>query len=55
MTSRSFGRDEQDAFDRRSRSTRPRTKDRPDYSGAETGMIITVDRGRYRTLVDDRR
>ena len=54
MTSRSFGRDEQEAFDRRGRSTRPRTKDRPDYSGARTGMIITVDRGRYRTLVDDR-
>jgi ribosome biogenesis GTPase len=54
VTSRSFGRDEQEAFDRRGRSTRPRTKDRPDYSGARTGMIITVDRGRYRTLVDDR-
>ena len=54
MTSRSFGRDEQDAFDRPGRSTRPRTKDRPDYSGAEIGMIITVDRGRYRTLIDDR-
>ena len=54
MTSRSFGRDEQEAFDRPGRSTRPRTKDRPDYSGARTGMIITVDRGRYRTLVDDR-
>ena len=54
MTSRSSGRDEHEAFDRPGRSTRPRTKDRPDYAGAVQGMIITVDRGRYRTLIDDR-
>jgi ribosome biogenesis GTPase / thiamine phosphate phosphatase len=53
VTSRSIGPDEE-RFDRPRRSTRPRTKDRPDYSGAETGMVITVDRGRYRTLIDDR-
>jgi ribosome biogenesis GTPase / thiamine phosphate phosphatase len=47
--------DEYEAFDRpRRRSTRPRTKDRPDYADAETGMVITVDRGRYRVLIDDR-
>lgn len=33
---------------RPARRTRPRTKDRPDYSGAEIGRVITVDRGRYR-------
>ena len=38
------GRDEYEAFDRpRRRSSRPRTKDRPDYADAETGMVITVE------------
>jgi ribosome biogenesis GTPase len=46
--------DEPEAFDRPGRSTRPRTKDHPDYSRAETGMIVTVDRGRFRVLVGDR-
>jgi ribosome biogenesis GTPase / thiamine phosphate phosphatase len=47
--------DDYEAFDRpRRRSNRPRTKDRPDYAEAETGMVITVDRGRYRVLISDR-
>ena len=47
--------DEHEAFDRPGRrSSRPRTKDRPDYSDAEIGMVITVDRGRYRVLISDR-
>jgi len=47
--------DEYEAFDRPGRrSNRPRTKDRPDYAEAETGMVITVDRGRYRVLISDR-
>lgn len=46
--------DEHDAFERPRRRTRPRTKDRPDYSQAEIGLVITVDRGRYRLLVDGR-
>jgi ribosome biogenesis GTPase / thiamine phosphate phosphatase len=54
VTSRNIGRDEEQVFDRPGRGSRPRTKDRPNYSGAETGMVITVDRGRYRTLVNDR-
>ncbi len=54
MTYRGLRTDEHDAFERPRRRTRPRTKDRPDYSGAEIGMIITVDRGRYRMLVDGR-
>jgi ribosome biogenesis GTPase len=37
--------DEYEAFDRPGRrSNRPRTKDRPVYADAETGMVITVDR-----------
>jgi ribosome biogenesis GTPase len=47
--------DEYEAFDRpRRRSNRPRTKDRPDYADAETGMVLTIDRGRYRLLISDR-
>lgn len=37
-----------DDFARPARRTRPRTKDRPDYTGAEIGLVITVDRGRFR-------
>jgi ribosome biogenesis GTPase / thiamine phosphate phosphatase len=47
--------DEYEAFDRPGRrSNRPRTKDRPDYADAETGLVLTVDRGRYRVLISDR-
>ena len=47
--------DDYKAFERPGRrGSRPRTKDRPDYADAETGMIITVDRGRYRVLIADR-
>jgi ribosome biogenesis GTPase len=46
--------DENDAFDRPGRRTRPRTKDRPKYPKAESGMVITVDRGRFTILIDDR-
>jgi ribosome biogenesis GTPase / thiamine phosphate phosphatase len=46
--------DEYEAFDRPRGRSRPRTKDRPDYSDAEIGVVITVDRGRYRVLTSDR-
>ncbi|RXW33282.1 ribosome small subunit-dependent GTPase A [Propioniciclava flava] len=39
--------DEHDGYGRPPKRTRPRTKDRPDYSAAATGLVITVDRGRY--------
>lgn len=45
--------DDHAGFDRPKRRTRPRTKDRPDYSDAEVAMIVTVDRGRYRCLVGE--
>ena len=35
-----------------SNKARPRTKDRPDYSAAQTATIIEVDRGRVKCLVD---
>jgi ribosome biogenesis GTPase / thiamine phosphate phosphatase len=47
-------REEYESFDRPRGRSRPRTKDRPDYSDAETGMVITVDRGRFRVLISDR-
>ena len=45
--------DEHAAFDRPRRRSRPRTKDRPDYTEADLGMVVTVDRGRFTVLVDD--
>lgn len=47
-------RDDVELFDRPAKRSRPRTKDRPDYSRSEVGRVITVDRGRYRLLVADR-
>ncbi len=38
---------------RPARRTRPRTKDRPDYSDAPVGRVVTIDRGRYRVRMSD--
>ena len=35
------------------RGSRPRTKDRPAHADAVPGRVVTVDRGRYTTLVGD--
>jgi ribosome biogenesis GTPase len=43
-----------ESYDRPRRHTRPRTKDRPSYDDAVRGRVVTVDRGRYTTLVGDR-
>lgn len=40
-------------FERPRRRTRPRTKERPDYSGLPIGLVVTIDRGRYRCLLLD--
>lgn len=53
MSSRAWSRDEHEGFGRPPRRTRPRTKDRPDYSDAEVGLVITVDRGRYHLDLDN--
>ena len=42
--------DEDDVRRRPARSTRPRTKDRPDYSKAVEAFVIAVDRGRVTCL-----
>ena len=44
--------DEHAGFGRPARRTRPRTKDRPDYSDAPVATVTTIDRGRYRCLLD---
>ena len=57
MTSRRRERitDDPDAgYGRPARRTRPRTKDRPSYHDAVDGRVITVDRGRYRCLLESR-
>ncbi|MDR1450146.1 MAG: ribosome small subunit-dependent GTPase A [Propionibacteriaceae bacterium] len=44
--------DDHAGFDRPGKQSRPRTKDRPDYSRLPLGRVFTVDRGRYRCLAD---
>jgi ribosome biogenesis GTPase len=41
-------------YDRPRRHTRPRTKERPTYDDAVDGIVVTVDRGRFTLLVEDR-
>ena len=53
MSRRALERDEHHGFGRPQRRTKPRTKDRPDYSDAEVGLVITVDRGRYSVDLDN--
>jgi ribosome biogenesis GTPase len=50
MTAREL--DEDDVRIRPKKSSRPRTKDRPDYSSAELARIIAVDRGRSAALIE---
>lgn len=50
----SIYRDDHEGFDRPRRRTRPRTKERPDYSDAPIARVVSIDRGRYRCRIDDR-
>src|SRR3954449_10594988 len=43
-----------ESYDRPRRHTRPRTKDRPSHDDAVVGRVVTVDRGRFTTLVAGR-
>lgn len=45
--------DESDARIRPSRSTRPRSKDRPSYNDAISALVTTVDRGRQTCITDN--
>ena len=53
MASNSRDLDEDDVRSRPARSTRPRTKDRPDYSKAKQALVIAVDRGRTTCITLD--
>lgn len=46
--------DDHEGFDRPKRRSRPRTKDRPDYSNLPVARVVSIDRGRYRCLIGDR-
>ncbi|MGO4955799.1 ribosome small subunit-dependent GTPase A [Luteococcus sp. Sow4_B9] len=50
---RNLRSDDLESFDRPGKRSRPRTKDRPDYSELPIGRVITIDRGRYRCQLDD--
>jgi ribosome biogenesis GTPase len=45
--------DESDVRIRPGKGSRPRTKDRPSHRDAETGMVVTKDRGRWGVVLDD--
>ncbi|MFT3862531.1 ribosome small subunit-dependent GTPase A [Micropruina sp.] len=45
--------DDHEGFGRPGRRSRPRTKDRPDYSAAAQAIVVTIDRGRYRCLLGE--
>jgi ribosome biogenesis GTPase len=47
-----FDDDDLSVFERRSGYSRPRTKDRPDYTENITGRVLGVDRGRFEVLVE---
>ena len=53
MTNR-YTEHDHEHYERPRRRTRPRTKDRPSYDDAVEGRVVTVDRGRFTLLVDDR-
>lgn len=50
---RDIGTDDARVKVRPGKSSRPRTKIRPDYSACPRAMVIGVDRGRYRLLMED--
>ena len=59
MARRFAGRDIRDLdvddfnFGRPQKRSRPRTKNRPDYSDAEIGRVIAIDRGRYQCVMEE--
>ena len=54
MTQR-YDENDPESYERPRRRTRPRTKQRPTYDDAEPAVVVTVDRGRITTLLDDGR
>ena len=54
MSGRRYSDHDVEHYDRPRRRTRPRTKERPTYDDATDGLVVTVDRGRFTLLVEDR-
>lgn len=54
MSRRGYDEHDQELYERPRRRTRPRTKERPTYKDALAARVITVDRGRYTCVADDR-
>ena len=50
----SIHEDDHTGFDRPRKRSRPRTKDRPNYSALPVARVVSIDRGRYRCLIEDR-
>ena len=44
--------DDHEGFGRPPKRTRPRTKERPNYDRLPVARVVTIDRGRYRCVVD---
>ena len=53
LASSGIDTDDYSAFDRPRRRSRPRTKNRPDYSDLPIGQVTSIDRGRYTCRLDD--
>ncbi len=54
MGGRRYTEHDQEHYERPRRHTRPRTKDRPSHDDAVEALVVTVDRGRYTLLLDER-
>lgn len=54
MSGRRYTDHDPEHYERPRRRTRPRTKDRPTHDDAVDALVVTVDRGRYTLLVEDR-
>ena len=50
---RRFEVDDHESYGRPARRSRPRTKQRPRHDDATTGVVVTIDRGRYTCRVTD--
>lgn len=53
MARRDIGTDDERVRVRPSKSSRPRTKRRPDYSSRPLGRVVGIDRGRYAVALED--
>jgi ribosome biogenesis GTPase / thiamine phosphate phosphatase len=50
---RRYDEHDYESYDRPGRQSRPRTKERPSYDDAVPARVVTIDRGRYASRLDD--